>query len=98
MLKGCVLLMRKYLLYGFFLFILSIFFSSLFTNVFAIESNNEEIKISVIIPVYNVENYLGECVDSVVGQSYKNLEIICINDGSTDSSLEILKGYQSRDS
>ena len=42
------------------------------------------IKISVIIPVYNVEQYLGHCLDSVINQTYKNLEIICVNDASTD--------------
>ena len=45
--------------------------------------------VSVIIPVYNVEKYLDKCLDSIINQTYKNLEIICINDGSTDSSLEI---------
>ena len=50
-------------------------------------------RISIIIPVYNVEKYLGRCLDSVVGQTYQNLEIICVNDGSTDSSRAILKGY-----
>ena len=49
------------------------------------------IKISVIIPIYNDEKYLEECVKSVMGQSLKEIEIICINDGSTDRSLEILK-------
>ena len=43
--------------------------------------------ISVIIPVYNVEKYLRDCLNSVIGQTYKDLEIICINDGSTDNSL-----------
>ena len=56
------------------------------------------IKISIIIPVYNVEKYLKQCLDSVISQSYKNLEIICINDCSTDNSLEILKDYASKDS
>lgn len=42
-------------------------------------------KISVIIPVYNVEKYLERCLDSIVSNSYENLEIICINDGSTDN-------------
>lgn len=51
-------------------------------------------KISVIIPVYNVENYLERCLDSVVGQSYTNLQIIVIDDGSTDSSKDILKRYK----
>ena len=42
--------------------------------------------VSVVIPVYNVEDYLCECVDSVINQTYKNLEIILVDDGSTDSS------------
>ena len=54
-------------------------------------------KISVIIPVYNVEKYLRECLDSVVNQSFKNIEILCINDGSTDSSLKILEEYAQKD-
>lgn len=49
--------------------------------------------ISVIIPVYNTEEYLRKCLDSVVNQSYKNIEIICVNDGSTDNSLKILNEY-----
>ncbi|MDY5917706.1 MAG: glycosyltransferase [Treponema sp.] len=53
--------------------------------------------ITVIIPVYNVEKYLDKCLDSVVNQSYKNLEIIIVNDGSTDSSLEVCKKYESVD-
>lgn len=53
--------------------------------------------ISVIIPVYNVEKYLGRCLDSIINQTYNNLEIICINDGSTDSSLEILRSYGARE-
>lgn len=54
-------------------------------------------KISVIIPVYNVEKYLRECLDSVINQTLKEIEIICIDDGSTDSSLEILKEYAAKD-
>lgn len=49
--------------------------------------------ISVIIPVYNVEKYLRQCLDSVINQTYKNIEIICVDDCSTDSSPEILKEY-----
>lgn len=48
---------------------------------------------SIVIPVYNVENYLEECLDSVVNQTYQNLEVIAINDGSTDDSGKILKKY-----
>lgn len=54
-------------------------------------------KVSIIIPTYNVEMYLVECMDSVVNQTLKDIEIICINDGSTDSSLEILKSYAEKD-
>ena len=54
-------------------------------------------KISVIVPVYNVEKYLSECLDSIVNQTLKNIEIICLNDGSTDNSLSILQKYASKD-
>ncbi len=53
--------------------------------------------ISVIIPVYNVENYLAKCLDSVINQTYQDLEIICINDGSTDNSPKILDEYLKKD-
>ena len=53
--------------------------------------------ISVIIPVYNVEQYLCECVDSVINQTYKNLEIILVDDGSTDSSGKICDDYAHKD-
>ena len=55
-------------------------------------------KVSVIIPVYNVEKYLRECLDSVVNQTLKDIEIICVDDGSTDSSLDILREYERQDS
>lgn len=54
--------------------------------------------VSVIIPVYNVEKYLAQCLDSVINQTYKNIEIICVNDGSTDNSLKILEKYAKKDS
>ena len=54
-------------------------------------------KVSIIIPVYNVEMYLVECMDSVVRQTLKDIEIICINDGSTDGSLAILQSYAQKD-
>lgn len=56
-----------------------------------------EIKVSVIIPVYNAEKYLKDCLDSVLNQSLKEIEIICVDDGSTDSSLEILREYKQKD-
>ena len=55
-------------------------------------------KVSVIIPVYNTEKYLRECLDSVVNQSLRDIEIICINDGSTDASLSVLEAYREKDS
>lgn len=54
-------------------------------------------KVSVIIPVYNVEKWLRECLDSVCGQSLREIEIVCVNDGSPDNSLEILREYAARD-
>ncbi len=54
-------------------------------------------KISIIIPVYNVESYLRECLDSVINQTFHDLEIICIDDGSTDGSGAILDEYAARD-
>lgn len=53
--------------------------------------------VSVLVPVYNVEKYLRECLDSIVSQTLQDIEIICINDGSTDSSLEILHEYAQKD-
>ena len=53
--------------------------------------------ISIIIPVYNTEAYIGECLNSVINQTYKNLEIIIINDGSTDKSEMIINDYKSKD-
>ncbi|SFH06808.1 Glycosyltransferase involved in cell wall bisynthesis [Desulfotomaculum arcticum] len=55
-------------------------------------------KVSIIIPVYNVETYLRECLDSVLNQTLKDIEIICINDGSTDGSPSILDEYAAKDS
>ena len=54
-------------------------------------------KITVIVPVYNVENYLNKCLDSLINQTYKNLEIIVINDGSTDNSGTICQEYAQKD-
>ena len=54
-------------------------------------------KVSVIVPVYNVEKYLSRCLESLINQSLKDIEIICINDGSTDNSLQILKQFAYKD-
>ncbi len=59
---------------------------------------NEDVKISIVVPVCNVERYLGECLDSILKQTYKNFEAICVNDGSTDNSLDILRSYEKKDS
>lgn len=55
------------------------------------------VKVSVVIPVYNVEDYLEDCLNSIVNQTLKDIEIICVNDGSTDNSLEILEKYFKKD-
>lgn len=54
-------------------------------------------KVSLIVPVYNVEKYIARCLDYCINQTYSNIEIICINDGSTDGSLSILCEYAKRD-
>ncbi|WP_295746729.1 glycosyltransferase [uncultured Limosilactobacillus sp.] len=54
-------------------------------------------KISVIVPIYNVASYLKQCLDSIVSQTYRNLEIVLVNDGSTDNSLQICQQYQEQD-
>ncbi len=54
-------------------------------------------KISVLIPIYNSEKYIEECIKSVINQTYRNIEIICINDGSTDSTKNILENLQKID-
>ena len=61
-------------------------------------SNKESRKISTIILVYNLEEYISKCIESVINQSYKNLEIIIVNDGSTDKSANICDFYSKIDS
>ena len=55
------------------------------------------VKVSVVIPVYNVEEFLTECLDSIANQTLEDIEIICVNDGSKDKSLDILKFYEQND-
>ena len=54
-------------------------------------------KVSVIMPVYNVEDYLEQCLDSVLAQTLREIEVICVDDGSTDGSGVILEKYQEKD-
>ncbi len=69
------------------------------TKVVVIHQNNIDYtpKVSVILPVYNTEKYLKDCLDTIVNQTLKEIEIICVDDGSTDNSLNILKEYASKD-
>ena len=53
----------------------------------------KKLKISVVVPVFNSEKYLEKCIDSMINQTYKNIEIILINDGSSDKSEEICNSY-----
>ena len=54
-------------------------------------------KVSIVIPVYNVEKYLGDCLDSVLGQTLEDMEVLCVDDGSTDGSAKILESYAAKD-
>lgn len=55
------------------------------------------VQISIIIPVYNVAKYLPECLESILNQTFQDFEVICVNDGSKDNSLEILEEYGKKD-
>lgn len=63
-----------------------------------IHNNASIIKVSVILPVYNVERYIKQCLDSILNQTLQDIEIICIDDGSTDNSYKILRDYSYKDS
>lgn len=62
------------------------------------ETIDNKIKLSILVPCYNVEKYLKKCLKSVLSQTMKEIEVICINDGSKDSTLEILKKFAKKDS
>jgi glycosyltransferase involved in cell wall biosynthesis len=57
-----------------------------------------EVQVSVIVPIYNAYDYLGVALDSILSQTLKDIEVICIDDGSTDRSLDIIKKYHEADS
>lgn len=86
--------LRKVLIAFVLIFILAVGVFVVFKNK---NSENSDNKVSVIIPVYKVENYLDACLNSVENQTYENIEIICVNDGSPDNSGEILKKHQQKD-
>ena len=57
---------------------------------------SNSIKVSIIVPIYNMEEYLNECLDSLVNQTLKEIEVLIVNDGSTDSSEEIASEYANK--
>ena len=54
-------------------------------------------KVSVVIPVYNVEQYIGRCLESVLTQTYENIEVVVVNDATPDRSMEVVRQYQAKD-
>ena len=54
-------------------------------------------KVSIVVPVYNVEKYLAKCLDSLIQQTLKEIEIIVVNDGATDNSAQIIEEYTQKD-
>jgi len=57
------------------------------------EKRADTVKVSVLVPCYNVSTFVRECLESIVGQTLKEIEIICINDGSTDNTLDIIQEF-----
>lgn len=60
-------------------------------------AKNKNIKVSIIVPVYNASKYLKDSIEDILNQSYEDFELICVNDGSTDNSLEVLSEYKTKD-
>ena len=67
------------------------------SDIFLYSPKEKNPQISVIIPIYNCEKYIKECLSSLIKQTFKNFEIICINDGSKDNTLKILKKFEAKD-
>ena len=61
-----------------------------------VHNDKNEISISIIIPCYNQEKYIEECLQSILNQKFNNYEIICVNDGSTDNTLAIINQYKTK--
>ena len=60
--------------------------------------SENNIKVSIVVPVYNVENFIRDCLDSLVNQSFKDMEIIVVNDGTKDNSMQIVEEFADKDS
>jgi len=72
-----------------------IIFNFLLLSIFTLCLETE--KVSIILPIYNVEPYIEQCLDSIINQTYKNLEIICVNDCGNDNSIKIVEKYKEKD-
>lgn len=70
----------------------------IYVNMFNSLMNSHKVKVSILVPCYNVEKYLKQCLDSIINQTLRDIEIICINDGSTDTTPQILDEYAKNDS
>lgn len=90
----------KFIVCGFLLSIVAIMLCSPYLVSYgeAVDSSQSDVKVSVIVPVYNTEKYLDECLESLENQTLKEMEVICVNDGSKDNSLEILQNHAKKDS
>ena len=58
---------------------------------------DNEYKVSIVVPVYNAAKYIGRCIESILNQTYTNIELIIVNDGSKDNSLQIIEAYAKKD-
>lgn len=79
------------------IFVFILIFSGIYQKNYTIHIFADKPKISVIVPVYNTELYIDDCLNSIIGQSFSDLEIIVVNDGSTDKSLELIEAFARKD-